>query len=68
VSGRLLALAFALAAAGPGDSLRAQAAPAAAPDSVDRLVSAAMARMHVPGVSLAVVRGGRLVKAQGYGG
>lgn len=51
----------------------AQAAPlsvqpaAIARDTVDRFVVAEMARMHVPGVSLAIVRGGRIVKAEGYG-
>jgi D-alanyl-D-alanine carboxypeptidase len=49
--------------------LRAQPArsPAATRDTVDRFVAAEMARMHIPGVSLAVVRGGKVVKAQGYG-
>lgn len=37
------------------------------PDSVDAFVAAEMARQHIPGVSLAVVRGGKVVKAKGYG-
>ena len=36
-------------------------------DTVDRFVAAEMARKHIPGVSLAVVRGGRVIKAEGYG-
>jgi D-alanyl-D-alanine carboxypeptidase len=65
VSRRILALALALTA--QSAPLGAQPAPAAAPDTVDRLVAAAMARMRIPGVALAVVRGGKLIKAQGYG-
>ncbi|MBC7898377.1 MAG: beta-lactamase family protein [Cytophagaceae bacterium] len=41
--------------------------PPSTPDSVDAFVAAAMERMHIPGVSLAVVRGGKVVKAKGYG-
>ena len=48
-----------------------QAAPATraptTPDSVDAFVAAEMARMHIPGVSMAVVRAGKVVKAKGYG-
>jgi D-alanyl-D-alanine carboxypeptidase len=40
---------------------------ASAPDTVDRLITAEMARSHVPGVALAVVRGGQVIKAEGYG-
>ena len=49
--------------------LRAQPARSGATmrDTVDRFVAAEMARMHIPGVSLAVVRGGKVVKAEGYG-
>lgn len=36
-------------------------------DAVDDLVAARMRRLRVPGLSLAVVRRGRLVKARGYG-
>src|SRR5262245_13105692 len=49
-------------------SLAAQPArPAAANDTVDRLVAAEMARMHIPGVALAVVRAGKVIKSKGYG-
>jgi CubicO group peptidase (beta-lactamase class C family) len=36
-------------------------------DEVDDYVEARMRSLHIPGVSLAVVRDGRIVKAQGYG-
>ena len=42
-------------------------APAATGDTVDRFVRAEMERMHIPGVALAVVRGGRAIKVAGYG-
>lgn len=42
-----------------GASLRA--------DSIDDAVAAAMAKRHIPGLSLAVIQDGRIVKAQGYG-
>ena len=62
-------LSFVVAAVALTSSLHAQAARplAAARDSVDRLVVAEMARTHVPGVSIAVMRAGRVVKTQGYG-
>jgi len=60
---RILALVLAVGAhAAP---LLAQ--PTASRDTVDRFIAAEMARMHIPGVSLAVVRGGKVIKAQGYG-
>ena len=40
---------------------------AAAPDAVDDYVRAQLATRTLPGVSLAVVKGGRIVKAAGYG-
>ncbi|HYP53567.1 MAG TPA: serine hydrolase domain-containing protein, partial [Pyrinomonadaceae bacterium] len=54
---RLVLVLLALAAA----SLSARA------DRVDELVAARMRQRHVPGLALAVVRGGRVVKARGYG-
>jgi CubicO group peptidase (beta-lactamase class C family) len=36
-------------------------------DAVDQLVKAEMARQHIPGLSIAVVRAGRIVKEAGYG-
>ena len=41
--------------------------PGKAPDAVDRFVAAEMSRTHIPGVSIAVSRGGKLIKAEGYG-
>jgi D-alanyl-D-alanine carboxypeptidase len=67
VSPRLVVLIIVVAALSA--PLRAQPARplATAPDTVDRIVAAEMATMHIPGVSLAVVRGGRVLKAMGYG-
>ena len=48
-------------------TLHAQPTAAAARDTVDRFVAAEMARTHIPGVSLAVVRAGKVIKAEGYG-
>jgi CubicO group peptidase (beta-lactamase class C family) len=42
-------------------------APAAAADPVDDYVRAQMKSRRIPGVSLAVVKGGQVVKAEGYG-
>lgn len=36
-------------------------------DTVDRFVAAEMARKHVPGIAIAVVQSGRVIKAAGYG-
>lgn len=36
-------------------------------DTVDDLVNAEMARQHIPGVSIAVVKNGKIVKEKGYG-
>lgn len=43
------------------------AARAAAADETDRYVEARMRSLHIPGLSLAVVRDGRVIKARGYG-
>jgi D-alanyl-D-alanine carboxypeptidase len=40
---------------------------AAAPDAVDRFIAGEMKLMHIPGLSLAVVRAGKVTKAKGYG-
>jgi len=40
---------------------------AAKADKIDDYVSAQMLRLHIPGLSLAIVRDGRVAKAQGYG-
>jgi D-alanyl-D-alanine carboxypeptidase len=58
-----------LVALAPFVALRAQATarPPVSRDSVDRYVAAEMDRAHIPGVALAVLRGGRTVKVAGYG-
>jgi CubicO group peptidase (beta-lactamase class C family) len=43
------------------------AAGAAWADQVDQLVRAEMARQHIPGLSIAVVKNGRIIKEAGYG-
>ena len=40
---------------------------ARARDTVDRFVASAMERMRIPDVALAVVRAGKVIKAEGYG-
>jgi D-alanyl-D-alanine carboxypeptidase len=65
----ILAIVTAPVAAAP---LIAQATTAAPPrtatgDSVDAFINAEMARTHIPGIALAVVRGGRTIKRTGYG-
>jgi hypothetical protein len=36
-------------------------------DTVDDYITGQMQRLHIPGVSVAIVRDGRITKAQGYG-
>jgi len=36
-------------------------------DKIDDYITAQMERLHIPGASLAIVRDGRITKAQGYG-
>src|SRR5262249_21605379 len=36
-------------------------------DEIDQYITAQMQRLHIPGVSLAIVRDGKIIKAQGYG-
>lgn len=43
------------------------ASAVASADGVDDFVRAEMARQHIPGLSLAVSRGGTILKAEGYG-
>ena len=43
------------------------ASAAARADQVDSYIEAQMRHLHIPGISLAVVRDGRIVKAKGYG-
>src|SRR4029450_9541392 len=48
-------------------SLAAGPARSAEPDRLDALVEAERATQRVPGVGIAIVRGGEVVKLQGYG-
>jgi len=48
-------------------ALAAAVASPAAADSVDDYVRAVMEKEKIPGVSLAIVRDGKIVKAEGYG-
>jgi len=41
--------------------------PAAKGDVIDNYIETQMRNLHIPGISLAVVRDGRIVKAKGYG-
>ena len=43
------------------------ASVSASGDEVDRYLQMQMRNLHIPGISLAVVRDGRIVKAKGYG-
>lgn len=69
----ILALLLALllsAAASQTARPSAQAQPSgiqAQPASIDEYIRAEMERQHVPGLSLAIVRDGKVVKAEGYG-
>src|SRR5215510_10705791 len=36
-------------------------------DKVDDYVKAEMQRQHIPGISIAVMKGGEIIKAEGYG-
>ena len=47
--------------------LQAQPNPAPKADTVDRYVAAELARQHIPGMSVAVLRAGKVIKAKGYG-
>ncbi len=46
---------------------RGQVDPAFPGDSIDRFVRAEMARQHIPGMSVAVLRGDSVLVARGYG-
>jgi CubicO group peptidase (beta-lactamase class C family) len=67
---RLFAVAIAAVAVAcatpPGAPPAARSSPTAR-DTVDRFVVARMDSLHIAGLSLAVVRAGKVVKAEGYG-
>ena len=67
--GRSTLAVFLVVALAPFASLRAQPAtrPEGSRDSVDHYVAAEMERAHIPGVALAVLRGGKPVKIATYG-
>jgi D-alanyl-D-alanine carboxypeptidase len=64
LSALVLAVFFALVAPLQAQNSATSSSPS---DAVDALVAAQMAERHIPGVSLAVVRGGKVIKATGYG-
>src|SRR4051812_25321478 len=51
----------------PGRAEPVAPATAAVPEGVDSYVERLMARRHVPGASVAVVKDGKVVLARGYG-
>ncbi|HEV8363824.1 MAG TPA: serine hydrolase domain-containing protein, partial [Gemmatimonadaceae bacterium] len=67
VTSRMLALMFLAVVHAPPLHAQSGGARAIASDSVDRYVTAQMALQHIPGLSLAIVRAGKVIKAQGYG-
>src|SRR6516164_6539749 len=57
---------------GPSGARSATAPPDTPPDDrdtddVDLYIKTSMARQHIPGLSLAVIRDGKILKARGYG-
>ena len=65
---RLLAIVVAaVACAAPPVAQTAARSSPTARDTVDRVVAARMDSLHIAGLSLAVVRAGKVVKAEGYG-
>ncbi len=52
---------------GFGLSLVLIVCPATLADEVDDYINAAMSRQHIPGLTLAVLRDGKVIKSQGYG-
>ena len=61
LAGALVALGLTFA-----PTLRAQSVPAA-PDSIDQFLAAKMRQQRIPGLQLAIVRHGQLVKLAQYG-
>ena len=67
MSHRMLILVIAAAAQATAVSAQPARQAAAARDTVDRFIEAEIARQHITGLSLAVVRAGKVIKAGGYG-
>ncbi|HJU74074.1 MAG TPA: serine hydrolase domain-containing protein [Gemmatimonadaceae bacterium] len=63
---RTLALVLAAALTAPLHAQQPRSASATR-DTVDVFVKAEMARKHIPGVAIAVARGGKVIKSAGYG-
>src|SRR6187402_3586666 len=61
------AVAVAVACAAPPSAQSAARSAPSARDTVDRVVAARMDSLHIAGLSLAVVRAGKVVKTEGYG-
>jgi CubicO group peptidase (beta-lactamase class C family) len=62
----LLAGVASIGRAQPPSSIREQAAASPA-DAIDDIVRSEMQKRHIPGLSLAIIEGGQIVKAKGYG-
>ena len=62
-----LALTASIARAGESSSPPGRPAADSAPDAVDEVIRVEMQKRHVPGLSLAIIQDGRIVKAKGYG-
>jgi CubicO group peptidase (beta-lactamase class C family) len=62
-----LALTASIARAGEASSPPGRPAADAAADAVDEVIRVEMQKRHVPGLSLAIVQDGKIVKAKGYG-
>jgi D-alanyl-D-alanine carboxypeptidase len=51
----------------PADTVKADATSTSASDAIDAFIQSRMEKRHIPGVSVAIVRDGELVRAKGYG-
>jgi CubicO group peptidase (beta-lactamase class C family) len=62
-----LALSASIARAGESSSPPGRPAAESANDAVDEVIRVEMQKRHVPGLSLAIIQDGQIVKAKGYG-
>jgi CubicO group peptidase (beta-lactamase class C family) len=62
-----LVLTASIARARESSSLPGRPAADAAPDAVDEVIRVEMQKRRVPGLSLAIIQDGKIVKAKGYG-
>jgi D-alanyl-D-alanine carboxypeptidase len=51
----------------PRDPVRADASYSSQLDAVDAYIQGSMSKHHIPGVSVAIVRDGKVIRAKGYG-